>query len=574
MGRIGVCGVFCGLILSVAVPAPVAAGCGDAIIELGEACDDGNSEARGWCSADCTQTVGPTRRLYANGGDGAVHVVDVQSQTVVASIPIGSPSYEVAIEPSPDGHTIATFNTATNSVILIDVGSGGIVGTVSLGTLDIDHEVLAFSPDSRKLYLSAGEVSLAVVDVATRQVERLIDIDIFPEECPDGETPSKANALAASPDGLTLYAVTLRHRSHLLEIDLETDAVRCMLLGDPEDEEYPESDHTTIVLAPDGKAAFVSHDYSYTWLSRVALPRGRYLTQYEHTRTAYAAKLSCDAERLIVPTDYDTIAKIDPVTLAFSETAILPLLNDRRFVAATPDARALFWPATSPGIAWADVETNTSVHLPLSTYIDGIAMVTLPERSGDLCPPIADASCRTGFAAASLLIDEAVPGRESLAATFKKGPALAQADFGNPINPPCGNTRYALCIYDATGDLAGELDVSRAGHRCSGSSRMCWNANGGTPPKGKGYGYRDADLSASGVAKMRLRSGEAGKSAILVKAKNDASAGSTFLPTGLTDALRGSTQATMQLITSDAECFSVRLEDVKRADLYGFRGKM
>jgi len=196
------------------------------MIDPGEACDDGNSEVRGWCSADCTEPVGPQRRLYATGGDGSVYVIDVQTQSVVATIPTGITPFETAVEASPDGRLVATLHQQSNSLILVDVASSSVAATVGLGTRDIDPEVLAFSPDSKKVYLSDGDVSLIVVDVPSRQVEREFSVDIFPNECPDGDSPWLINAVAVSPDGQTAYVLTLANKSHLLVVDLATDAAR------------------------------------------------------------------------------------------------------------------------------------------------------------------------------------------------------------------------------------------------------------------------------------------------------------------------------------------------------------
>ena len=90
---------------------------------------------------------------------------------------------------------------------------------------------------------------------------------------------------------------------------------------------------------------------------------------------------------------------------------------------------------------------------------------------GCLLGPRPATGCFTGFANASLLIDEVKVGRERLSLKLAKGPALSQADFGNPTVG--GGTGYTVCFYRG-GDngFAGALAVNRAGQQCG--KKACW----------------------------------------------------------------------------------------------------
>ncbi|MBY0276418.1 VCBS repeat-containing protein [Candidatus Binatia bacterium] len=171
------------------------------------------------------------------------------------------------------------------------------------------------------------------------------------------------------------------------------------------------------------------------------------------------------------------------------------------------------------------------------------------------CPETTDASC-DAFAQGSLLVQETVPGKEQIAAQLKGGPALTQAELGDPTTTR--GTRYALCVYDDAQQLAAELVVDRAGASCGG--KPCWKSVGGAAPDGKGWTYKDGAASASGVKSLSLKGGAAGKPTIVVKAQNDAAHGKTSLPTGVADALYGSGSVTLQLRTSNAVgCHGVTL---------------
>jgi hypothetical protein len=154
---------------------------------------------------------------------------------------------------------------------------------------------------------------------------------------------------------------------------------------------------------------------------------------------------------------------------------------------------------------------------------------------------------------ASLSIDEKTPGKEKLKLSLSKlVPMVAQSQFGDPVS---GTTSYAVCVYNASNLLVGSYKVSRGGDTCVGEP--CWSA-----VKTTGFKYGDKDLTADGIDKIQFGGGDAGKGKIKLSGKNSAST----LPTGIAAMLNGATQATVQIVTSDSECFGMALPTVKTAD--------
>ena len=99
-----------------------------------------------------------------------------------------------------------------------------------------------------------------------------------------------------------------------------------------------------------------------------------------------------------------------------------------------------------------------------------------------------------------------------------KGPALTQADFGDPIDP--NGPGYKLCVYaGATPSVIVEMQVP-AGGTCG--TKACWKAI-----STKGYKYGDKAQSSDGVKKLLLKGGAAGKSKVLIQGKD----GNLPLPT-------------------------------------------
>lgn len=160
---------------------------------------------------------------------------------------------------------------------------------------------------------------------------------------------------------------------------------------------------------------------------------------------------------------------------------------------------------------------------------------------------------------ATLAVDESRPGEETLEARLSRLASDGNAtDFGNPVG---GDTAFTLCLQHESGDVAGRLDVDRAGDVCDGG-QPCWRWTS------KGYGYRDRAGTADGMRRIEVTTGHPGRSAVRLRAKSDA-AGS--LPTGIASLLRGSTRTTLRLVTSDARCFDGMLTKVWTDDGRRFR---
>ena len=179
-------------------------------------------------------------------------------------------------------------------------------------------------------------------------------------------------------------------------------------------------------------------------------------------------------------------------------------------------------------------------------------------------------TCDGTWGAGLLVVDERVAGAERLTAQLSRGPARSQADFGDPL--VAAGTRYTLCFYDDAEALIGRIEVDRAGDTCGNAA--CWKGVAGSPPRGRGYRYRDTALAADGVQLFRLRGAGAGRSKLLLRARNDAGAGHTNLPLGLAAALAGSTSATLKLFGSDATpCASATLGTVLGGSATVFRAE-
>ena len=84
---------------------------------------------------------------------------------------------------------------------------------------------------------------------------------------------------------------------------------------------------------------------------------------------------------------------------------------------------------------------------------------------------------------------------------------------------------------------------------------------------GKGYRFKDASLSSDGTRKLLYKGGGVGQSKAMLIARGPA------LPTGLPAALQSSTEATVQLRSSDGLCLTANLTDITQQDATTFKAK-
>lgn len=170
-------------------------------------------------------------------------------------------------------------------------------------------------------------------------------------------------------------------------------------------------------------------------------------------------------------------------------------------------------------------------------------------------------TCADTWEKGLVLVKETIPGKEQLIVQMRKGPALTQADFGDPLD--LDGTAFTACVYDDAGALVGSMKVDRAGDSCG--PKDCWKALGALPPSGKGFLYKDAQASSDGITQIKLNGGAAGKSSAQMRSANNGAKGQLALPLGVAGRLASSSSATVQLFGSGApECLSLTVEDVKQ----------
>jgi YVTN family beta-propeller protein len=170
-----------------------------------------------------------------NSGEGSVSVVDVGTDAVIATVPVGLEPVDVAI--TPDGKRAYVANMGDDSVSVIDIATSATVGApIAVGS---QPRGIAITPDGSRAYVSnGGGDTVSVLDTATNSVLGG-PLEIGTE--PDG--------VAISPDGR--FAFVAQRGGEISVIDTATNAV----VDTVEDGLAP----SRIAIGPRGGRGFVTN---------------------------------------------------------------------------------------------------------------------------------------------------------------------------------------------------------------------------------------------------------------------------------------------------------------------------
>ena len=137
---------------------------------------------------------------------------------------------------APDGSALYVVNEGNGTVSMIDTGSGSLVAAVPVAAF-ID---LVVTPDGSRLYVPDGNVTVEVVDIATRTVVDTVSI------------AAGAMFAAITPDGTTLYVTHPDSGSNNVSVvDTATASVTTTIPVQP--------GPTGVAVAPDSAHVYVAH---------------------------------------------------------------------------------------------------------------------------------------------------------------------------------------------------------------------------------------------------------------------------------------------------------------------------
>jgi YVTN family beta-propeller protein len=148
-------------------------------------------------------------RVYVtNSTGGSVSVIDTVTNTVVATVPVGTGPQGVAVTPA--GTRVYVSNFFSDTVSVIDTTTNTVMATVPVGVAPLG---VAVNPAGTRAYVVNNlSNKVSVIDTSVNAVISTVFV---------GNTPG---AVAVNPSGTRLY-VTSQGTSSLWVIDTDTNAV-------------------------------------------------------------------------------------------------------------------------------------------------------------------------------------------------------------------------------------------------------------------------------------------------------------------------------------------------------------
>lgn len=107
-----------------------------------------------------------------------VSVINVSNNTIVATIPMSSPTALTAV--SPDGSRVYFTNPTVNKISVVSTSSNTVIALIDVGDISVASS-LALNPDGSRLYVSAKNTnSVTVINTATNLITAVVSLIYSP----------------------------------------------------------------------------------------------------------------------------------------------------------------------------------------------------------------------------------------------------------------------------------------------------------------------------------------------------------------------------------------------------------
>lgn len=298
--------------------------------------------------------------LVANQEAASASLIDLRTDSM-RFIPVGTGPHEAAISPSGRTGVVTIYGTrpAGNELSVIDIASGAVTRTISLGQYTRPHGVVFLPGDETRVAVTSESTgNVVIVSLATGTVEVAIP------------TEAQGSHMAAiTADGKHLFTSNVTSGS-ITEIDLvERKFVRAIPVA-PKVE--------GIAVTPDGSLVFAGSNTDGT-VSIIDTKTGTIVSTLRGFKLPYRLATSADGRiAMVCDPEGGAISAIDVATRAVAWT--LDGLASPRGVSIAPDSRTAFVTlADDPSVGIVDMTTHKLVRtVPVGASPDGVGYGPTP----------------------------------------------------------------------------------------------------------------------------------------------------------------------------------------------------
>ena len=298
--------------------------------------------------------------LVANQEDASASLIDLRTDSM-RLIHVGTGPHEAAISPSGRTGVVTIYGQrpAGNELSIIDIASGTVKRTISLGQYTRPHGVVFIPGDETRVVVTSESTgNVVIVDIEGGTVEAAIP------------TVAQGSHMAAiTADGKRVFTSNVTSGS-VSEIDLvERKFVRAIPVA-PKVE--------GIAVTPDGSLVFAGSNTDGT-VSIIDTGTGTIVGTLKGFKLPYRLAISADGRTAIVcDPEGGAISAIDVATRAVAWK--LDGLASPRGVSIAPDAKTAFVTlADDPSVGLVDMTTHTLVRtIPVGASPDGVGYGPTP----------------------------------------------------------------------------------------------------------------------------------------------------------------------------------------------------
>jgi PGF-pre-PGF domain-containing protein len=231
-----------------------------------------------------------------NEDSNTVSVIDTATNTVKATVEVGSDPKGIAI--TPDGTNVYVTNYDSNTVSVIGTATNKVTDTIEVGK---SPWAVAVSPDGTKVYVTNDVCStVSVIDTSTNVVTTLVDLKY--------QNPS---GVAISPDGTNVYVSSGSSNNVSIISTASNEVTNTIIVGS-----VPHG----VAVSPDGKNVYVANTNSKT-VSVISTAANEVIATVTAGNGPYAVAVSPDGTKVYVPDrDDNTVSVIDTATNTVTTT--------------------------------------------------------------------------------------------------------------------------------------------------------------------------------------------------------------------------------------------------------------
>jgi len=377
----------------------------------------------------------------ANFFDNTVSVIDLSTNTVTATIPVGQEPGAVAF--LPDGSRAYVINRSSfgfGTYTVIDTASSTVLATVDVPNV-MAPMFSAVAPDGKTLYIPSFETqSVAVIDTATNTLRAMIPI---PVEGPTGT--------AVTPDGSRLYVCA--NSGSVVVFDTATNAQ----IGDPIPITVGGA-FLNLKVTPDGKDVYVSAGFG-TVVSRIDTATNTALS-IPDVPASFGISISPDGASVYVPAFFDESLTIIDTATNTVHTGLVPLESGPGPSASTPDG-AFLYVVNEDGNSVTVIATATNT-VVATVFVGSLPFaIAIPHASATPPPTAVAGANQTITVGQTVHLDgsgsfapNTLPANLQYAWSFVSQPAGSSAALNG------ANTATPSFVADAIGDYVAQLVVT------------------------------------------------------------------------------------------------------------------